>query len=247
MLSLKIKWIVEYMITRLIQVCVLQILMSVLIVANAETILLDEKNHFRESYAENVNISGSVRVGVMYGSSELKVTPDSLYINIGLMVDQMLCVKMLSVDGQYGADFSYQLTGNVSGRNRFQIPTKLRDVLTGYAPDQLVVLAEIKSKCKGRSGVIVPALWGGQTQDTVVKVYLNSGVSKTVLKLYKNEGGSKKLECGSIKAVINTAYDTECSIVNISSYNLEKTKIIRTHFGNYSKPVKLKIHVLQGH
>jgi len=183
-----------------------------------------------------------VRAGVMYDSSADYVTPTSLYIDVDSKTDQMLCVKMLSVDGKYGADFTYQLTRNISGAIQFKLPTELQNIVTSYTPDQLAVLAEIKPKCKMKGGYIVPASWGGHIQNTL-KVYLNSGVSATSLKLYKVDGGRHKISCGPIENKRNTAYDTECHINDSSIYNLEKTKIIRTNFGNHSKPIKLKIHI----
>ena len=212
---------------------------------NAETIQITNDHQFSESFSENVSISGSVRVGVMYSSSSRYVTPDSLYIDIGLKSDQILCVKMLSVDGQYEADFAYPLAGNISGRIHFELPTRFQDVVATYTPDQLAVLAEIKSVCKGGGGRIVPASWGEPIPGDV-KVYLNSGVNKTFLKLYKANGSSDKISCSPIQSGKSTAYDTVCIIPGAGSYNLERTKIIRINFGNYSKPVKLKIYTSKG-
>jgi len=226
------------------------IALSTLIVLDAvkaDTIQLD-KTQFHESFTRNVNISGSVRAGVMYGSSLSKVQPDSLYIDIGSKVisDKLLCVKLLSVDGQYGADFTYKLAGKLKGLNNFKFPTTYIDEVSQYAPDHLAVLAEIKPACKGRSGNIVPALWSDK-KDDVIKVYLNSGVSNTFLKLYKNDGGSKKVSCQAVKAEKNTAFDTQCDIRDSSSFKLEKTKILRSHFGSHSRPIKLPIFISKNH
>ena len=224
------------------------IALSTLIVLNAvkaDTIQLD-KTQFHESFTRNVNISGSVRAGVMYNSSWSKVQLDSLYIDIGSesVPDKMLCVRLLSVDGQYGADFTYKLTGKLTGLNNFKFPTTFQDEVSQYTPDQLAVLAEIKSACKGRTGSIVPALWSSKKNEDI-KVYLNSGVSKTFLKLYKRKGGSTKVSCMPVKAERNTAFDTQCHISNIDDYKLEKTKVLRTHFGNHSRPIKLPIFISQ--
>lgn len=221
------------------------LLLSILVVlnaVNAETIQLDI-NQFSESFSKKVNVSGSVRAGVMYSSSAEYVMPNSLYIDIGSKTDQLLCVKMLSVDGQYGADFTYKLTGKISGNTEFQLPTKLQNVVTSYAPNQLAVLAEIKPVCKKKGGYIVPASWGKPILDTV-KVYLNSGVNTTFLKLYKIDGSSQKVLCTPVKNERNTAYDTECNIEDVSSYNLEETKILRKNYGNHSRPIELRIYVL---
>jgi len=209
--------------------------------AHADTIKLD-KIQFSESFTKNVNISGSVRVGVMYSSSLSYVKPDSLYIDIAPQANQLLCVKILSIDGQYGAQFTYQIPSGLLARSQFQLPTDFVSVVTSYKPDQLAVLAEIKPVCKGKGGNIVPASWGVPAQETI-KVYLNSGVRSTSLKLKMIKGGSKKLACHPVKNERNAAYDTECVIENFTKYNLQKTKILRSNFGSHSRAVKLNIDV----
>jgi len=206
----------------------------------ANTIRLDQ-NQFREFFTEDVNISGSVRTGVMYQSSSQFVKPDALFIDIGTKLNQMLCVKMISVDGRYGANFQYEITGKIRGVTRFQLPTQLHEIVTGYTPEQIAVLAEIKPACKGKSKHIVPASWDKPENDSI-NVFLNSGGSTTYLKLYLLEGGSKKSPCQPIKADRGTAYDKECQITDPQRYELSKTKIIRTNFDSYFKPLKLKIH-----
>ena len=213
--------------------------------ATAETIRLNQ-DQFRESYTEEVNISGAVRTGVMYATSSKHAMPDSLYIDLGKGSDQILCVKMISVDGRYGADFEYSLTSNISGLTRFQLPTTFKDVVTGYSAEQIAVLAEIKPACKSKSIQILPASWGSPKPDTL-KVFLNSGVDTTYLKLYLQKGGSKKQPCQAVKAERGTAYDTACSISDPGSYDLSKTKVIRKNFDNIFKPIKLRIYLTADH
>jgi hypothetical protein len=207
----------------------------------AEAIKLNQ-SQFWESYSQSVNISGSVRAGVMYDSPADHVIPDLLYLDISTKSDQLLCVSMVSVDGQYGAKFTYQLSDKIHGLTPFQLPTKLREVMIAYTPEQIAVLSEIKPVCKGKSGHIIPASWGKPSVNTV-KVYLNSGISRTTLKLYKFSGGKIKLKCLPMQSdKNNTAYDTECIITNAGDYDLSKTKILRSNFGNHSRPIKLNIY-----
>jgi len=234
----------KYMKPITIQACSQLIILSVFAIANtvyAETVQLD-KDQFNESFTKNVNISGSVRAGVMYRSSEKNVQPDSLYIDARSEAGKMLCVNMLSVDGQYSAHINYKLKANTNHSYTFQLPTNHHDIVTSYAPGQLAVLAEIKDECDGKGGKIVPASWGKYTPGSI-KIYLNSGARTTSLKLYKIKGGSEKIACKPVTYKKNTAYDTECSIDNINNYNLKKTKIIRKNFGNHFSPVQVQIHI----
>lgn len=207
-----------------------------------EAIKLDQ-NQFREFYSQSVKISGSVRTGVMYDSPADHVVPELLYIDIPTKSDQFLCVNMVSVDGQYGAKFTYQLSKNIHGLTPFELPTEKEGVMMAYTPTQLAVLAEIKPTCKGKSGHIVPASWGVPHSDTV-KVYLNSGISKTTLILINLSGEKDKFPCHPFKSdKNNTAYDTECIIDRAGKFDLSKSKILRRNFGNRFRPIKLNIHI----
>lgn len=226
---------------------------------NANPIKLEKIN---ESYNKNVTISGPVRAGVMYSSSSPNVNPDQLWIDISSLNDissgdskvgQKLCVNMLSADGQYSASFNYQLTGNNNDSDStepFKVPTSYSGVVEKYAPNQLAVLAEVKPDCigenQGKTKQIIPVTWGTRDKPNTLHVYLNSRSSKTYLKLYSTEGGSEKIACDPVKFETTTAYNMECNISNISNYNLEKTKIIRTNFGNRFKIIKLPISISPG-
>lgn len=233
----------KHILIRTYQQLILLFLLTAINSANAEIIQLD-KTQFRESFTKNVNISGSVRTGVMYSSSMPYVKPDSLYIDIGPQINQLLCVKILSIDGQYGADFTYQIPNGLVGRSQFKLPTDFMNTITSYKPDELAVLAEIKPICKGRNGYIVPASWGLPVLEAL-KIYLNSGVRSTSLKLDVIKGRSEKLACRPVKSERSTAYDTECVIEKFNKYNLQKTKILRSNFGSHSRAVKLKINISQ--
>jgi hypothetical protein len=205
-----------------------------------------EEAQFQESYNDSVNISGSVRAGVMYMAGAEKVLPDSLFLDLLPESDKLLCVSMISVDGRYGAEFSHKLSSDLTGLTQFQLPTEMHDVLTRYKPDQVAVLAEIKPACNDKGERIVPAAWGRPPADSsVIKVFLNSGAEKTYLKMYKKENGSDKLKCKSVRSETKTAYDTECTINEPQKYLLENTKVLRRNFGDYGKSVKLKISISQ--
>lgn len=218
---------------------------------NAEPIKLNE-NQFHESLAEKVKISGSVRAGVMYASDSTRVLPNALYVAVGKEYDKMLCVKILSVDGQYGASIKFTLKGAIEDDPaQFELPTAHQDIVTSYMPEQIAVLAQIKpvkDNCNGKSGRIVPAAWGKHNND-IIKVFLNSSANKTSLKLKKiNKDGSKqskKVLCRPVKSKNNTAYNTECSIENIGDFDLTKTKVLRSNFGSISKPIKLEVYIPQ--
>lgn len=208
--------------------------------SHSETILL-EKYQFHESYSENVKISGSVRTGVMYHTTSKYALPDALYIDIGNKDDASLCVKMVSVDGRYGAKFEYPLDGKTVGLTRFQVPTQLEDIFTSYKSNNIAVMAELKSpECKGKSKQILPASWG-LPEKQILRVFLNSGVNSTYIKLYPLNGSSLKQTCNHVKAERGIAFDTECTIARPQQYILSKTTIIRKNFDNHFKPIKLKI------
>jgi len=229
--------------------CYVKILYSIItiflssVAANAGPIEI-EFNQFHEYFTESVNISGSMRAGVMYESETSRAAPDSLQVDLTNAIGSVLCVTLLSVDGKYGADFSYTLTGETKGRTAFKLPTEKQEIITSYSPEQLAIFAQVKPVCKGAKGVVVPAFWGNSANSNVLNVYLNSAANSTFLMLYGASGdaGDKgKILCKRIDADDNTAYNTQCTINDIQKYNLEKTVIIRSNFGKAYRPVKLKI------
>lgn len=198
------------------------------------------QEQFHESYTNEVSISGSVKAGVMFESMSNRILPDHLYIDIGDAPNSLLKVKMISMDGRYEAEFDYQVEKGISGLTRFSLPTKLKDVISQYFPDQLAVLASLNPGGGLKKSMFVPASWG-MPKSKMMKIYLNSGASETSLKLYLVGGGSKKERCKLIQAGTPTAYDTQCVIENIEEYDMYRTKVIRKNYNNYFKPVKLRI------
>lgn len=196
-------------------------------------------NQFQESYINEVQISGAVRAGVMFDSKIQHVAPQELYIDLGDNDGAMLSVKMISIDGRYEAGFDYLLGSGVTGLTRFDIPTKMANILSRFSPGQLAVLARLKYKDRAKP-IIVPATWG-KPESKEIRIFLNSGVSQTLLKLYHKGGGSQKLVCKKIDTTTGTAYDTECVVEDYTPFDMKKTKIIRKNFDSFFKPLKLNI------
>ena len=207
--------------------------------ADASPVQLN-KNDFHERYIENVNISGSVRAGVMFQSAASQVKPAELFVDIGTNSGSTLCVRIISIDGHYEADFEYAITKENQGLVQFDLPTSKGDVVESYAPDHLAVLAEVKKECSQKKAHFAPAAWGRPDNNTV-KVFLNSGVEKTLLKIKNKEGKYIKQKCNKLKHEKLTAYDVECVISNAIEYDLSTTKVLRKNFDNFIKPIKLNI------
>ena len=203
------------------------------------------KNDFHERYIENVNISGSIRAGVMFQSAASQVKPSELFVDIGTNPGATLCVRIISIDGHYEADFEYPIKKENQGLIQFALPTSKGDVVGSYAPDHLAVLAEVKKDCRQKKARFAPAAWGRPDNNTV-KVFLNSGVEKTLLKIKNKEGKYKKLKCGKMKHEKLTAYDVQCVISNAAEYDLSTTRVLRKNFDNFIKPIKLNIQKM-GH
>ena len=196
---------------------------------------------FQESYISEVNISGSVRAGVMYESNRQVAGPDALHIYLGDMNPSILQVKITSIDGRYEADFIYPVNNGETGITKFRLPTKMEDIISHYPPDQLAVLARLKKTGLSSKGKIIPATWGKPGSNNL-KIFLNSGVSTTLLKLYRTDGSTKKIVCRKIDTDNVTAYDTECIVNDSGRYEMSRTKVIRKNFDSYFKPVKLNIN-----
>lgn len=199
-------------------------------------------NHgqFKETFTESVNISGIVRIGVMYGSPLNNTDLDSLFIDLGQNKKGLLCASITSIDGQYKAAFKLKLKEQWKGISRFKLPSQYHQRISHYSPNHVAVMAEIKPKCKGKTHQIVPASWGPPNTETI-HVFINSGGFNSILKLYKLNGDREKIKCHDINTNKKTAFNTECTISKPIRYQMEKSTLFRSRNNNRSKPIKLPI------
>jgi len=199
-------------------------------IAFADTIKVASKL-FNESYSNSVNINGnSLQLGVMYSSYLQKADPSLLYVDIKqsiTVIDTFLCVTISSIDGFYSASFNLPIAKELTGLNRFILPSKVTNKLKKYQPQHLAIAAKLSSNCKTKIGSVVIASWG-KPDKSKISIFINSGGLRSTLKLYDNTDTIHRLKCDEITTKRAIAYDHICLIKEPNNYKLKDTKIIRS-------------------
>jgi len=194
-------------------------------------IVLSE-NQFKESFLDNVTVSGGIRAGFMYKSSLERVDAHQLYIHLRRDLDDprdTLCVNMVSRDGRYTASWQYAIGSQPAGAINIDLPSKYQEQMASYPPDALVALAAIaKQGCAAPDLQYIPASWGEAAQTDVI-LYVNSGNADTVIGI---PGRTERIPCAKITAGSTVAYDTQC-VINKEVLDQPKSIfLVRTSFGN---------------
>ncbi len=199
------------------------------------------QDEFKESFVENVKVSGEVRAGIMYLSSETTSKPNSIYLALD-KEDRHLCVTIRSSDGKYEAKFSKMVDGAVPGATKIELNSRFKEMLESYDNSEIVALVHSKDNCETKIEKILPVSWSQEAKG-MIAVYLNSGQYVTRIKLYKESGQTDKIKCDVLNADERVAYDTVCRINNPERYDLSRTRIIRSNFGSFAKPIALPINI----
>jgi len=198
---------------------------------NQRKIVLSE-SQFKESFLKKVTVSGGIRAGFMYRSSLEHVDVNQLYIYLHRELtdpDALLCVSMVSRDGQYTASWQYALGTQPAGAIKVELPSKYREQVAKYTPDGLVVLAGItKQSCSSQDMKYIPASWG-EVSDGDYILYVNSSNTDTVIGI---PGHTERLPCTRINADSTIAYDTTCIVNKDILLEPKSIFLVRSNFGN---------------
>ena len=116
---------------------------------------------FKESLTESVDVSGGVLVSYQFEGNLSNPQTDSLYIAVPKLESQVK-IKILSIDGQYSANFTLSLSGEKSKWMKIAIPSKYQKRLATYDAKDLAVYAyhEVPSKRRKKLWNVLPTAWG---------------------------------------------------------------------------------------
>ena len=201
-----------------------------------------------ETFSDTVKVSGHIRAGVMYRSSDnhtLRLPPESIILDLGQIPHDTVCGKIISMDGKYEASFSTDSLAGRKGRVQLQLKSRFGK-LEEYDSGAITVLAyESDPSCR-KILRILPAAWYESSADSdTLTVLLNAGSFDTSLLLYpKGKRRPESLPCRKIESGQSVAYDTLCEIERLSDYDLTRSRIKRRNANNFARAVKLPIHLM---
>jgi hypothetical protein len=201
-----------------------------------------DPSSFSESRISVMNVTGSVRRGLLASPRDSPVDPRSLSVSLPAVSQKKLCVELGSLDGNYHADVTYDVASASGGVYALRIPTAYASELARYRAAELAVLAYASTQCPGPMEFIAPAFWGATTSPSRLTLFLNSGSAATAVSLYDVTTGVTS-PCERLKGPNVIAYDTSCPVAVTSHGTRAKLQVQMQFFESRSPTVEVQVYI----
>ncbi|PLX59915.1 hypothetical protein [Sedimenticola selenatireducens] len=206
-------------------------------VTNADVLVatLDDPNKegLKESYTDDVPVSGRVVAGVMLmgmaNSGNMVIYPS------GVEAGSRVCVQVTSRDGRYWAENNFLLPSNTADDEQpkinepvsLQYDTEYEDELKGFKLDELAILSYTHDCDHSRENSYFPATRNGFSGEKKrLRIYINSGRADSYVRVENPiEGNNKSRMCRRFTEGRRTGYDTVCEIPWSSNLTLKPLKV----------------------
>ena len=209
-----------------------------------------------EKYNELVEVSGGMNVGAMFpyleptaGRAKSEGLP-RIYLSIPgdqVTPDKEVCLELSSQDGKYYGLFAKKLTEGI-GKQGILFESVHEELIKGYFPEEMVVLASIKDSCSKQSkGVsFIIASWSDNYTENKFSVYLNSLVHKNSVEVrFRDKKANFKIPCVRLGEKRNAGYNVRCDIdLSAKKIKIEdflNLRIVRTEPGQNYRPVSVHL------
>lgn len=178
----------------------------------ANTIVEISRNDFSESYAESVEVSGSVLASSFVSGSVSHPSPDQLYVFVPSYRPNINFV-LTTIDGRYSADASLTLQQSQTGWIQIKLPTNHKNTYAEYLPTQLVVFAYADSEDRFGNYVqeVFPTSWGSPVPSTLNFLINSAGISPNVT-FVDHSGSLITRDCQKIEAEYTRVFNHICHV-----------------------------------
>jgi hypothetical protein len=203
----------------------------------------------KEDFKPEVSVSGDVVVGILREPT-LSLSPNIRLqmVTLGLpqSTQQFACVEVLSRDGRYTAEATYQLEAPEPAEwITLPYPTQYRDLLVQTELDQVAVIA-YAGRCEEQKGDgVFIAAWRSDANDMgpYLKVLVNSRASDRVwIVLAEDKGNSaRQFNCEKVKEGPRIAFDYVCLTPYAISVDVGTLVIHRERRGNMRRPITVHL------
>ncbi|MFC3092994.1 hypothetical protein DRW07_02085 [Alteromonas sediminis] len=167
-------------------------------------------NSFSESYAENVQVSGSVLASSFVAGNLEYVSPDKLFVYVPRSIST-LNIILSSIDGRYTADAQIELTREQFGWVQLKIPTQYKSQFVKYFPDRLVAFAFADSEDMFGNYVqeVFPTSWGEPSGNDLT-FYINSAGGNPNITFRNGEQELISKDCTILNDKYTRVFNHEC-------------------------------------
>lgn len=211
----------------------------------AQTVIHIKNSDIKETYSEDVNVSGHVIVGA-YITGELDTPdPQNIWVKLGhIDLTGALTIKILSIDGKYQATYTYnKLPVKTSPWVKFEIESSHSQIFKNYNIQTMALSAVITSNdTKFDKSILsfVPAAWGSPKNDDI-NILVNTQQERVIIK-YKHKNETKKVVCNPVapENMNGVAFNFNCLLKATSEINNGRINIsTKGGSGSTTYPVKV--------
>ncbi len=197
--------------------------------ANADITTI-QASILKESYSENVEVSGEYIVGIQLASKSRSKALHVLFQNDS---KGALCVFLSSIDGKYKAKIQYPVLTPLNGVTRINFKSEYRNVMNKYSNEEIAISASLRESCENTTiSKRLVSSWEiiDKNADDLL-LLIRSDARKDVAYIPNKKNNIIKSRCNKIRKNNNISYDKSCllkgvdvnSVINIElvSKNLQ--------------------------
>lgn len=198
---------------------------------------------FSEHYSSDVEVSGNVLVGILIESSQA----NSRFFVKSSSDTNLFCLRVSSIDGTYFSENEYLLEEvehkvNAQGLVEVEYPTQFKSILTGFADEELSLLAS-EGSCGDRAKAYLMATKDLVEDDDKLLFLISSGRSQVFMRL-KSDASNFMPRCKRIETGKRTTYDTICETdLSLFKQNTYSAEIIRRKNGRKLEDIEFDLHL----
>ncbi|MFT3998118.1 MAG: hypothetical protein QM667_11995, partial [Asticcacaulis sp.] len=151
-----------------------------LTVGSAQAQTLKPLPDVQETYTAGVKVSGMMFYGLRRGMGSRSLDLGDIRISMPAGTGDRLCLRMASRDGRYFREQSFETTGVKAGTQDLRLTSGFRSQLLAYDRGDVAVRAQFRADChSGQPGRFAPAVFPGDENSSILRVYLNAKKSAT--------------------------------------------------------------------
>lgn len=191
--------------------------------ANADVVTI-QASVLKESYSDNIKVSGEYVVGIQMAS---KSRSKSLHVLLQNVSKGTLCVFLSSIDGKYKAKIQYPVLTSMDGVTRISFKSKYRDIMNKYSNEEIAISASLRESCENtdfsRRLVSSWGVIGENTNDLLLLI--RSDARKDVAYIPDKKNKITSAKCNKIRENKNISYDKSCLLKGVDVNSIIKIEL----------------------
>lgn len=141
-----------------------------------------------ESWVNEPPISGLKRQGLQFVANKVKVDISNIMVYIPQEIEnKKLCLRITTFDSRYHANLSFLIKKPTNGMVQVHVPSKFKEKLKKYKPEEIALMATIDDNCAINKGAFLISSWTKENNLKQFIVQFNSRKDIMLLALKNDE------------------------------------------------------------